>query len=416
FMQPGEYVVNELENTSFDVSAVNIEENASRQPVNYVLPPYVNREQNTMNPQMQQLNEQAMTIKVIDLADGDARAVYKNVYLDVRKYLKMQMYVHVESLVDKDEIKDGDVSVFVRLGTDYRNNYYEYEVPLIVTPPGYYNGDSGEEAPDRFLVWPEENDINVVFEDLTQVKENRNELIRVGNQNVGLTKLYSEMKERAKISIMGNPNLSNVQTIMIGVRNPKRVSMTGSDDGLPKSAEVWVNELRLTNFNEKGGWAATARATAKLADFGTMTLSGTTKKPGFGALNSTITNRLTEEINQYDFSSSFELGKFFPERFNVRIPLYIAVSENVSNPEYDPLSPDVLLKKTLSNPDLSREYRDSVKHLSQDYVKRTSINLSNIKVNGKQGQKPHIYNLSNFSLSYSYNNIFQRDPNTIFKT
>ena len=316
FMQPGEYVVEELENTSFDVSAVNIEENANRSPVNYILPPGVTREQNTMNPQFQQLNEQAMTIKVIDLADGDARAVYKNVYLDVRKYLKMQMFVHVESLVDKPEIKDGDVSIFVRLGTDYKNNYYEYEVPLKVTPPGYYSGDN-EESPDRYVVWPEENDINILFEDLTKVKENRNELIRLGNQNVGLTKLYYEMNERGRISVMGNPNLSNVQTIMIGVRNPKQVTLNGADDGQPKSAEVWVNELRLTNFNEKGGWAATARATAKLADFGTVTLSGTTKKPGFGALNSTIKERLTEEIYQYDFSSSFEFGKFFPERFNV---------------------------------------------------------------------------------------------------
>ena len=415
FMQPGEYIVNELENTSFDVSAVNIEENASRRPVNYVLPPGVTREQNTMNPQMQQLNEQAMTIKVLDLADGDARAVYKNVYLDVRKYLRMQMFVHAESVVGKDEIKDGDVSVFVRLGTDYKNNYYEFEVPLKVTPEGYYSGDDVD-APDRYLVWPEENDINIVFEELTKVKENRNELIRLGNQNVGLTKLYYEMNDRGKISVMGNPNLSNVQTIMIGVRNPKQVSLNGSDDGLPKSAEIWVNELRLTNFNEKSGWAATARATAKLADFGTVTLSGTTKKPGFGALNSTIKERLTEEINQYDFSSSFEFGKFFPERFNVRIPLYIAVSENVSNPEYDPLSPDVLMKNTLKNPDLPKEYKDSIKHLSQDYVKRTSINLTNVKVNGKQGQKPHVYNLSNFSLSYGYNNIFQRDPNTIFRT
>ena len=415
FLQPGEYVVNELENTSFDVSAVNIEENASRRPVNYVLPPGVTREQNTMNPQLQQLNEQAMTIKVLDLADGDARAVYKNVYLDVRKYLRMQMFVHAESVVGKDEIKDGDMSVFVRLGTDYKNNYYEFEVPLKVTPEGYYSGDDLE-SPDRYLVWPEENDINIVFEDLTKVKENRNELIRLGNQNVGLTKLYYEMNDRGRISVMGNPTLSNVQTIMIGVRNPKQVTLNGSDDGLPKSAEIWVNELRLTNFNEKSGWAATARATAKLADFGTVTLSGTTKKPGFGALNSTIKDRLTEEINQYDFSSSFEFGKFFPERFNVRIPLYVAVSENVSNPEYDPLSPDVLMKNTLKNPDISKEYKDSIKHLSQDYVKRTSINLTNVKVNGKQGQKPHVYNLSNFSLSYGYNNVFQRDPNTVFRT
>lgn len=415
FMQPGEYIVDELNATTFDVSAVNIEENANRQPVNYVLPPGVTREQNTMNPQMQLLNEQAMTIKVIDLADGDARAVYKNVYLDVRKYLKMQMFAHVESLIDAQNLNDGDLSIFVRLGTDYKNNYYEYEVPLTVTPPGYYNGDSDTEAPDRYIVWPEENDIDIEFVKLTNVKENRNALIREGNPNVGLTKLYSEMTENAKISVMGNPNLSNVQTIMIGVRNPKKASIASKDDGLPKSGEVWVNELRLTNFNEKGGWAATARASVKLADFGTLTVSGTTKKPGFGALNSTIAERLTEEANQYDVSASFELGKFFPERFNVRIPVYVSVSENYTNPEYDPLNPDVLLKNTLNDPSLSKEYKDSIKHISQDYTKRKSFNVTNVKVNGKQGKKNHIYNLSNWSASYGYNKIEQRDPNTMFR-
>jgi len=288
FMQPGEYIVDELAETPFDVSAVNIEENASKSPVNYILPPGINRQIDPMNPQMRQLNEQSMSLKVCGLQDGDARAVYKNVDLDVRKYLKLKMFIHAEEVPGEGSLADGDISVFVRMGTDYQNNYYEYEIPLTITPAGYYDGTLDEEAPDRYLVWPEANDLDLDFELLQLVKQERNDLIRAGNPNVSLTRLYTEFDGDRKVSVMGNPNLSNVQTIMIGIRNPKKVSQTDDDDGLPKCAEVWVNELRLTDFDEKGGWAANARITAKLADFGSVTVAGATSKPGFGAINQKV--------------------------------------------------------------------------------------------------------------------------------
>jgi cell surface protein SprA len=236
FMQPGEYVVDELAETPFDVSAVNIEENASKTPVNYILPPGINRQIDPMNPQMRQLNEQAMSLKVCGLQDGDARAVYKNVNMDVRKYLRLKMFIHAESLPGEQAIEDGDISVFVRLGTDYKKNYYEYEIPLKVTPAGNYDGTLDEQAPDRYIVWPEENDLNLDFELLQEVKQNRNDKIRSGDPNVSITRLYSMIDGDRKISVMGNPNLSNVQTIMIGVRNPKKISATDNDDGHPKCA------------------------------------------------------------------------------------------------------------------------------------------------------------------------------------
>jgi len=270
------------------------------------------------------------------------------------------MFIHAESVPGKTPIYDDDISLFVRLGTDYKNNYYEYEIPLKVTPAGYYDGTIDEEAPDRYIVWPEDNDLDLEFELLQLVKQSRNDLMRAGNPNVSLTRLYTLMDGERKVSVMGNPNLSNVQTIMIGVRNPKKVSDTDSDDGLLKCAEVWVNELRLTNFDEKGGWAANARITAKLADFGSVTFAGATSKPGFGAINQKVSERQKEEINRIDISSNLELGKFFPEKLNVRIPLYIGYSQNVKNPEYNPLDPDIPFKVALSDPTLSQEYKDKL--------------------------------------------------------
>ncbi len=415
FMQPGEYVVDELAETPFDVSAVNIEENASKTPVNYILPPNINRQIDPMNPQMRQLNEQAMSLKVCGLQDGDARAVYKNVNLDVRKYLRLKMFIHAESLPGETPIEDGDVTLFVRLGTDYKNNYYEYEIPLSVTPAGNYDGTLDEQAPDRYIVWPEANDLNLEFELLQLVKQNRNDKMRAGDINVSLTRLYSMQDGDRKISVMGNPNLSNVQTIMVGVRNPKKVSSSDGDDGDAKCAEVWVNELRLTDFDEKGGWAANARITAKLADFGSVTMAGSTSKPGFGAINQKVSERQKEEINRYDISSNFELGKFFPEKLNVRVPLYIGYSENVKNPEYNPLDPDIPFKVALSDPTLTQEYKDSLRYIAQDYTMRKSLNLTNVKVNKTKG-KPMIYDLANWSASYGYNETYTRDVNTIYNT
>ena len=415
FMQPGEYIVDELAETPFDVSAVNIEENASKSPVNYILPPNINRQIDPMNPQMRQLNEQSMSLKVCGLQDGDARAVYKNVNLDVRKYLRLKMFIHAEEVPGEGALDDGDISLFIRVGTDYKNNYYEYEIPLKVTPAGYYDGTLDEEAPDRYIVWPEENDLDLEFELLQLVKQNRNDLIRAGDPNVSLTRIYTMYDDERKVSVMGNPNLSNVQTIMIGVRNPKKSSQTDDDDGLSKCAEVWVNELRLTNFDEKGGWAANARITAKLADFGSVTVAGATSKPGFGAINQKVSERQKEEINRVDVSSNLELGKFFPEKLNVRIPMYVGYSENVANPEYNPLDPDIPFKVALSDPNLTEEYKDSIRHIAQDYTMRKSLNFTNVKVNKTKG-KPRIYDLANWSVSYGYNETYQRNVNTIYNT
>ena len=67
------------------------------------------------------------------------------------------------------------------------------------------------------------------------------------------------------------------------------------DDGLPKSVEIWMNELRLTDFNEEGGWAANARLQARLADFGTLDIAGMTSQPGWGSIEKKVSERLVKK-------------------------------------------------------------------------------------------------------------------------
>jgi len=412
FIQPGEYIPDEIELTPFEVSAVNIEENNSKTPVNYILPPEVDRVIDPTNPQLRQLNEQAMILKVIDLADGDARAVYKNIDMDVRKYKRLKMFIHAESVEGYETLNDDDLHLFVRLGSDYQNNYYEYQIPLEVTPDGFYENDNPD---DRLIVWPEGNNLDLDFELLQLVKQNRNDEMRTSGSGVTLTRLYSMADGERRVSVMGNPNLSNVRTIMIGVRNPKKETNPDYDDGMRKTGEVWVNELRLTDFDEKGGWAARTRMTTKLADFGSVTVTGSTSKPGFGSINQKVSERQKEEINSYDISSNFELGKFFPQDAGVRIPMYVGYSESVANPEYNPLDPDIPFKVALNDPNRPQEEKDSIKRIAQDYTQRKSLNFTNVKVNKMDGQ-PKIYDLSNWSVSYAYNETFKRNITTEFDT
>ncbi len=395
---------------SFDISAVNIEENAGKIPVNYVLPPGIDRVIDPTQPQIRQLNEQSIVLKVNDLEDGDSRAAFKNLLLDIRQYNKIEMEAHAEALLD-EPLEDGELTAFIRLGSDYKNNYYEYEVPLILTPPGRYDND---EDADRLIVWPRKNRFDIPLSIFQEVKQRRNRALGDANSGVETNSVYTIIDNQGnRVSVSGNPNLANVRTIMIGVRNPSK-GTSGNDDGMPKSGEIWLNELRLSEFNEEGGWAANGRLTTQLSDFGMLTFAGNTSTPGFGSIEETVQERDQEQVLQYDISGNFELGKFFPEKSGVSIPMYAGISETIINPQYNPVDPDIPLKDALDNAE-NEGVRDSIKSIAQDYTRRRSINFTNVRKVKTEGQ-PRIYDLANWSASYSYNEVFSRNIGTEYFT
>ncbi len=400
----------EPEGGLFDISSVNIEENASKTPVNYVLPPGIDRVIDPTNPQLQQLNEQSMLLKVENLEDGDARAAFKNLNLDIRQYKRIQMEVHAAALTGEN-LGDGDLTMFIRLGTDYRNNYYEYEIPLKVTPSGRY--DNNRES-DRLIVWPDENRLDIELDIFQQLKQERNLQMQNPGTGINVSTVFSQMDGDNRMSVVGNPNLSYVRTMMIGIRNPGRQSNPRpGDDGLTKSGEIWVNELRLSNFNDESGWAANARFSARLADLGNFTFAGATSQSGFGSIEKKVNERMQEQINQYDISSNLELGKFFPEDSGVRIPLYLGYSEGFINPKYNPLDPDVPLRDALDAAQTRRE-RDSIRDIAQDYTRRRSLNFTNVQF-ARDTDKPRFYNISNWSLNYSFSEMYGRNINTDYR-
>lgn len=404
---------NELtENTGgFDVSVVNLEENASRTPVNYVMPPGIERVVDATNPQFRELNEQAMSLKVTDLPEGTAKAVYKSFGKNLLRYKTLKMDVHAEA-VQGMTLENDELTLFVRLGTDNVNNYYEYEVPLKLTAPGYY----GAEETGREAVWPLANRIEVPLNWFQTLKQKRNSDTRDANGQVDYLNVFSMLvgevdagagpaKTAHRIKVKGKPSLADVKNVMIGIRNPA----SGGGKGI-RSAEVWVNELRLSDFDNKGGWAANARVTAKLADVATISFAGSRMTPGFGSIEQHAYEIDREDFKSLDFSSSVEFGKFFPESWKLRIPMYYAYSRQSVLPEYDPTDTDIPLEVAMKNA-ATKRMRDSIKHNAEDYMMRKSLNFTNIGFDSRDG-KPHLFSFSNLSLTFSYNKSLVRNVNT----
>ncbi|WP_282038374.1 cell surface protein SprA [Saccharicrinis aurantiacus] len=374
------------DDTKFEVGAVNIEENASKQPVPYVLPPGVDRVIDPANPQLRELNEQSILLKVTDIAKNDRRAVFKTLNMDMRQYGKLKMEVHAEEIVE-GTIGKGRARAFIRLGSDARNNYYEYEIPLSMTP---------HNATDPEAIWPAENRFDFAFEKLQAVKLLRN------NNNYPVGDVYTMKDDENWVKIKGNPNIGNVRTIVIGIR-----SMVSEDLA---SFETWFNELRLTDFNEEGGWAANARVNIKLSDFGNVSVAGNTSSIGFGSIEKSVAERSQEDFYQYDIAANLDLGKFTGANTRMTIPFYYGTSQEVSTPKYFPLDPDIPLKVALDNAESSEE-RDSIKNISQDVIKRKSYNFTNVRLQPKSN-KSRVYDISNLSASYSFSETEAHNINT----
>lgn len=395
-------------NADFEIAAVSIEENGSREPVNYILPPGIDRVIDPANPQLRQLNEQAMVLKVTELEQGDARAAYKPLYMDFRRYSKLKMEVHAEE-IEGHPLNDDEMYFFIRLGSDYNYNYYEYEIPLKLTPGGSYNGDI---ETDRYIVWPDENRLNIPLELFTNLKLDRNDAMREGGSDISIQDIFEDFHPdwnngKNRVKIKGNPNLGNVQVFMTGVRNKRGQVNTG-----PKAVEVWINELRLTDFDEEGGWAANGRISTRLADLGSVTVAGRKRTAGFGSIDQNVNSRQLEDLDEIDVAASIDWGRFFPEKAGVRIPMYYGYSKSTLTPKYNPLDPDIEMDQSLSRLSSSHQ-KDSLKNISEDVVQRKSINFTNVKIEPqKQKEKTHLWDPQNFAVTYSYNEISKRNVNT----
>lgn len=398
-----------LQTTLFDINAVNIERNSQNRPFGYQLPPGIERENNAgLFPNLLQ-NEQAMSLDFCNFKPsvGGYLGIYKLINMDFRVYEKMRMFVHLEEGFIPGQpdqqavINDDDLSIFIRFGSDFENNYYEYEIPLKVSKlegaPAYL-----DDAYRRYI-WPLENEFDM---DLTLFKDLK---LRRNSQNYQLNAIYEEeiirtigaedIHEIARVK--GNPNIGLVRGILVGIKNNSTQSHCGS---------VWINELRLTGLDNRPGYAATARMQVKLADLGRLDASINYSSIGYGALDQRVQERARQSDLSYDIAGSFEISRFLPDTWNLSIPFFAQYSKTVSRPEFDPYDLDIPLKEKLASID-EPEARDSVASAALTVTEIRSYNFTNVRKNrGSSERRPMPWNIENFAFTYAWSETEMQTP------
>lgn len=371
--------------TTFNVLAVNVEENSNRSPIPYRIPPGIERVQQLSNNGINLLqNEQAMSLQINNLQKGDARAVFKTLNLDLRQYGQLSMFLHAEKLVSNPvDLQDGDLTAVIRLGQDFLNNYYEIKIPLKITKP--------EEGITTENIWPIENNLDFLMQELVQLKLRRN------GQLVNPEQIYREQIGNKQYSIKGNPNLGEVQGFLVGVENNTEAN---------KSAEVWVNELRLSRLDEQGGYAALGRVDMQLADLGTLSVSANTYTAGFGTIEQQVNERARQNLLQFDAALNIDAGKLLPKKAGISIPIFASINKTIITPEYDPYDMDIDFQEKLKTPGLNR---DSARKSALDETTIKTLNFTNVRF-AQNSRKPAPWRISNFDFSYSFTQFTQTSP------
>jgi cell surface protein SprA len=376
--EKGFFEIPEPDISNVTVDVVSIEQNSqgSAKQSPYVLPPGINRDRDNTSVVERRLNEQSLRICVEDLAPKDARAVFKNLTTDLVQYERLKMFFHANS----EDALDGEVTAFLRLGTDYTDNYYEIEVPLLISPLG---------TNDPTLVWPKENELDIAIQEIVGVKIDRD------NSRSPLNLPFSQSIRQYKVTVVGRPELSQIQGMMIGVRNP------GTGIGSSKSICIWANELRVTGFTKSNGYAANAYLNAKIADVAVVSASMRHNSIGFGGLETRLSQRTRSATTQYDISTKVEVNKLLPEALGVSIPMYFSVEKSETRPEYDPLNPDVPFELALAKFE-TEAGRENYRNIALDQLQRRNLSFNNVRKVKRNPESPNrIYDFSNFSFSYA---------------
>ena len=393
---------NDADGTDFSVGIIGIQENDGR----YVSPPGVEREQLNNNNTLVRQNEQSLVVNTCKLEPEDSRAVYKNINVDMRQFKKLRMFIHAEEGTGAG-LQDGDAVGFIRMGNDFTQNYYQIEIPLAVSIPG---------STSESEVWKPENEINLPIEVLAKIKALGISAGTLGNleptfynvidgvlDETGVPEFSPYTIGQQRVAIKGNPNFGDIRTLMVGIKNSHTQL-----ESIDVCAEVWFNELRLSDMDNEGGWAAIASMDSNIADFMDISATGRRSTTGFGTIEQGPNQRSREDVKQYDVVTNINLGQLLPKKWGVQIPFNYGQSEELITPEFDQQYKDVKLQDRLDAAATSTE-KETIRQQSEDYTKRQSINFIGVRKQRTGEAKPKFYDVENLTLNYSYNQVEHRD-------
>ncbi len=370
------------------IDEVGIEENFTRQPIPYRLVPGIQQEilNSSLGSNLRQ-DEKSIAIKFCNLQNGCQVAINKIANIKLNLYKKLQMFTHLEAKVD-GEIKDGDVSVFIKLGKDLNTNYYEYIMPVKAS---VFSSDGNNIA----NIWPDTNKIDAIFSRFIDVKKRR-----ISTSAPAKDTIYIADPDNAGAYyvIHGTPSLGDVKIIEIGLKNTslEMKSICGT---------AWFNELRAIGLNEDGAYAAQAKAQLKMADFGDINAAASYSSIGFGNLDQRLLERSRNEIIQFDASTSLGLGKLLPKFLPINIPFFAQYTTSIKKPQFDPYQEDISSKElaAVSKP----EERQDIIDRGKEKTTITSYNVTNVRKEGGKGGKP--WSLENLSGTYSFTETEKSD-------
>ncbi|MDL1914313.1 MAG: cell surface protein SprA [Bergeyella sp.] len=373
-----------LQDNNLFVGSVNIEENGIGTPP-YVLPPGIDRQVLSGNAGVQRQNEASLYMKSINMR-REAKGVVKNTRLDMRRYKKLKLFVHAEDLRNRTSgsVDDG-TRFFIRLGSDVTDNYYEYEAALQYTP---------QTASSPMEIWPLENTLDLDIQNFVDAKIKRDkEAAR------DLQKRFHYINfgdRRKKIFVKGRPSLGNVTTIVLGIRS------LSSDT---KDIVLWINELRLSGIENKGGYAANAMLDFNLGDFAAVSTNASVSTVGFGGMDQKPAERQQSNTTSFNLNSTVNVEKFLPENLGLKIPLNYSYSQNIQDPKYNPLDSDVEVKKSANRAELNKTVRT--------YSQQRTIGVINMRKEQVNSEKKvHFYDIENVSVTAIYNDDYYRDMYT----
>ncbi len=381
--------VSETELAKFEIGSVNIEENALNQPP-YVLPPGIDRQILSGNAGVQRQNESSLYLKVKELPQSESRGVFKNTTLDMRRYKKLKLFVHAEDPGKRDPnigFMDPKTKFFIRFGSDAADNYYEYEASMKLTP---------STATTPMEIWPMENDVDLEIQNFVDAKIRRDKSSPNDISKRILDPVFGQADKLKNIYIKGRPSLGNITTIVIGIRNADAVRGTTFDRVL------WVNEIRLSEIDNQGGYAGNASLNFNLGDFAVVNTSASYTSVGFGNIDSKPAERNQSTQSAFSINTAVNLDKFLPEKTGVKIPVNYSYSQTIEDPKYNPLDTDVEFKKAPN--------REQLKKVARTYTQQRSLGVVNMhKERVNPNKKPKFYDVENISVTAVYNDDFFRD-------
>ncbi len=413
-------------NANLRISTINIEENSNRRPFPYRQPAGAIRAQDR-GSQLQSLqNEQSIVLQAENLGPQSVQLI-KRVYpggLNLLEYTNMRMFVHGEGYNNRDEVE-----LVLRFGNDLENNYYEYRQPVTPSDENFpfqnfdpaNNAQLSEEAEQIWLY--DQNSMNIVLSAFNQLKQLRDQEFGIDLDGVyERADLLVDAPPGAVVAIRGNPSLGRVTEIGMGIRNPYDPGLPNGPGSTIVDAELWLNELRVSGYDNERGWAANASARFQLADFATMNGNLTRQTQGFGSLNSRLGQRRVDNQTAYDLSTTINLHRFIPERHGWNIPLSLSTRQSTSIPKFLPNQGDIRLSdfesavrasETLNEEqqdELIREQRLEAETYSESYA----VNLSNVS---KQNSESRLlrYTVDNTTFSYNYNTRSGRNPQQLYQ-